>query len=431
MPTGRTPVADAVPAPRAAPRPPGTPPATRAPDEAARWVVRMEGWGLLAARAAALFNVGVALVTSGRSEHRYAAALALAAVLLVESAALGALTLRRGRLPQWTGWADLAVGCGALVLNATAVKGQYVHSWGFFAYPYTLAGSCALGLLLRGPWRIGAACAGLAVTYALCDRLSDGQPWQNIVPNAASYLGIAPVVALVAHQLRRMGTQLDASRAEALELAARAAVLQERTRQSRLLHDRVLQTMETLGGGGWVPDPWMRDQVRAEAAWLRWLVERGPESVPPPWGDGSGGPAGDGPQLPGTTDLFSALHALARERSRHGLAVAVNVPAGPGNASPAVPADIAAALLAACNEALTNVAKHAGTDRASLWAAVEGGDVVVGVVDQGRGFDPADRPEGIGLTRSIRGRLAEIGGTVRLDTAEGEGTSVELRAPLP
>lgn len=388
------------------------------PGEAGRRVVRMEAWALLSSRGAALLNVAVALGTAAHGRQAFAGAVVLAAALLVESVLLGVATLRRGRLPQWVGFVDLAVSCAALAVNAVllTVTRMDVHTWGFFAYPYTLVASCACGLLLRGPWLVGGAGLCLALVYGVSDHLSSGQPLWNSVPNGASYLGVAVAVWIVAHQVRRMGAQLDASRAVALELAGREAVLQERNKQSRLLHDRVLQTLETLGGGQWVADPWMRDQVRAEAAWLRWLIQHGPNRARTDSGSGA-------------LHLGAALHALAQQRVRHGLKVSVTFPPAPEDDFSAVPGHVADALLAACHEVLTNVVKHAGTDRATVWAAVEDGEVIVSVVDQGRGFDPATQPEGIGLPRSIRGRLEEIGGTVRIDSAPGEGTWVELRAP--
>ncbi|WP_147450818.1 sensor histidine kinase [Streptomyces hoynatensis] len=394
----------------------------------------MEWWALLAGRAAALLNVGVALGTGAGGGQVFVLAAALAAALALESAALVAAFSRWGRLPQWAGWLDLAVSCAALVANAALVHGQDVHTWGFFAYPYTLVASIACGVLLRGPWRIGAAPVCLAVVYAVSDHLSSGQPWPNAVPNAASYLGIAPVVGAVAWQLRRMAAELDSSRAVAAELAAREAVVRERSRHARLLHDRVLQTLETLGKGAWIADPWMRDQVRAEAGWLRWLVERGPEAVRvdgqvPAERAAPDGQNGHGGQAE-AAGLEAGLQALAQERVRQGLRVTVNLPPAGADFS-RVPGPVADALLGACYEALTNVGKHAGVDRATIWAAVDGDEAVVGVVDQGSGFEPAARPERAGLSRSIRGRMAEVGGTVLVDSAPGEGTSVELRAPLP
>ncbi|MFF3517297.1 sensor histidine kinase [Streptomyces sp. NPDC002573] len=346
-----------------------------------------------------------------------AVAVALAAALLAESVALSVAVARRPRLPGWVGAADTAVSCAALALNAALVTGPPLHTWGFFAYPYSLVASCACGLLLRTAWQVGAASVALAVVDVVSDHLASGQPLWNAIPNAGSYLGIGPVTWLVARELRRMAAELDASRALALELARAGAVAEERTKQSRLLHDRVLQTLETLAHGRWVADTWMRDQVRAEAGWLRWLIDHGPDAV--------GAPA-----TLGAADLATGLHALAQARIRQGLKVSVYLPPEPEAHFVDVPRPVTDALLAACHEALTNVRKHAGTDRATVAAAVEARCVVVSVVDQGRGFAPAERREGIGLARSIRGRLTEIGGTVEVSSAPGEGTVLEMRVPL-
>jgi signal transduction histidine kinase len=407
----------------------------RTPGEAARRIVRLEGAALLASRGAALLNVGIAMITGMHGGQMFALAVVLATALTVESAALGLATLRSDRLPSWVGWLDVAVSCAALAVNAVLVTGQDVHTWGFFAYPYTLVASSACGLLLRGPWRVAAGAVCLAVMYAISDHLASGQPWWNAVPNAGSYLGIAPLVWFVADQLRRLAAELDASRAVALHLAAQEAVSRERNRHSQLLHDRVLQTLETLGRGTWVADPWMREQVRAEAGWLRWVVERGQDGVRVGGLGGAGG--SDGTAVAGrasdggeASDLEAGLHSIVQEQVRRGLDITTIVPPAYTDDLARVPSPVADALLGACYEALTNVMKHAGTDRATVWAAIEDGDVVVGVVDQGHGFDPRTCPERIGLSRSIRGRMKEIGGTTRIDSATGEGTSVELRVPL-
>ena len=51
------------------------------------------------------------------------------------------------------------------------------------------------------------------------------------------------------------------------------------------------------------------------------------------------------------------------------------------------------------------------------------------VKDDGSGFDPATTAEGVGLSRSIRGRMAEVGGRVEVRSAPGQGTEVLLWLP--
>jgi signal transduction histidine kinase len=88
------------------------------------------------------------------------------------------------------------------------------------------------------------------------------------------------------------------------------------------------------------------------------------------------------------------------------------------------------ALVQASKEAVVNAAKHAGVAEVSVYAEVEPDKVTVFVRDRGKGFDPDTVPEDRhGLAGSIRGRMDRHGGQVRLRTAPGEGTEVQLEMP--
>jgi signal transduction histidine kinase len=86
-------------------------------------------------------------------------------------------------------------------------------------------------------------------------------------------------------------------------------------------------------------------------------------------------------------------------------------------------------------EAAANADAHAGPD-AGLWVLLEDdvGAVTVSVRDDGPGI-PAGRlaeaaEQGhLGVASSIRGRVAELGGTAELVTAPGDGVEWELRFP--
>jgi signal transduction histidine kinase len=90
----------------------------------------------------------------------------------------------------------------------------------------------------------------------------------------------------------------------------------------------------------------------------------------------------------------------------------------------------AAALDAAVAQCLINVARHAGVDEAELALGYGGGEVTVAVMDSGAGFEesevPADR---IGLRTSIRARIEQEQGTVRLWSTKGIGTTIVLTVP--
>ena len=92
-----------------------------------------------------------------------------------------------------------------------------------------------------------------------------------------------------------------------------------------------------------------------------------------------------------------------------------------------VPGPIAQQLLAALREALANVAKHAHASRTDVTFEA-GADLVLLVWDNGVGLPETARRSGLG---NLADRANELGGTSRVDPAEGGGTELEWRVPLP
>jgi len=79
-------------------------------------------------------------------------------------------------------------------------------------------------------------------------------------------------------------------------------------------------------------------------------------------------------------------------------------------------------------ESLTNALRHALASQVQLCLDDDGaGRLRLRVVDDGEGFDPAG-PRGLGLV-VMRERAQSVGGWLRIDTAPGEGTQVELHLP--
>jgi signal transduction histidine kinase len=100
-----------------------------------------------------------------------------------------------------------------------------------------------------------------------------------------------------------------------------------------------------------------------------------------------------------------------------------------------LPANGAREIAAAVAAALDNVARHAGPS-ARAWVLVEDEDdaVTVSVRDDGAGMAPgrlaAAASQGrLGVAQAIRGRVTDLGGTVRIQSAPGQGTELELRIP--
>lgn len=85
-------------------------------------------------------------------------------------------------------------------------------------------------------------------------------------------------------------------------------------------------------------------------------------------------------------------------------------------------------LLRVCQEALANVRQHAAAHQVRVRLCYGGGSVRLTVTDDGKGFDPAGRDGGYGLT-GMADRVGLVGGTVEVTSAPGAGT--EVRAEVP
>ena len=122
---------------------------------------------------------------------------------------------------------------------------------------------------------------------------------------------------------------------------------------------------------------------------------------------------------PPTGPLREELEALVDGHARRGLDIDLQMRT---TTEPSPP--VLLALRDACHEALVNVGKHAGGHRALVVAGDDTGGITVTVEDDGTGFDPS-LGTGFGTTRSIVGRMAEVGGRARIESAPGRtGPSV-------
>jgi signal transduction histidine kinase len=385
--------------------------------------------GILAFRWVSLGWMAVLAVAAGELRRPYLAAATIAAL----AAWTGWLTLARPR-PSWPVLAaDLALACAANLVAGLVMPAASVSRRPWFAFGYPVAAAVAWGAALgvRG---------GLAAGLALGASLLGGQLANGLdlaAQEPAVLLGLAGgmlnfmlaggAVGLVARLLERSAGQLRRATEETIAARERAARLAERESLARQIHDSVLQALtlvhkrgRELAAGGPVPP----DQVAALAEMaagqeraLRALILRDPEAERSPAG------------APGATaSLRAALEAVAAaERS---LPVTVGA-----TGALWLPAAQVEELAAAVRQALDNVVRHAGASRAALFAEEDAGAVVVTVRDDGRGFAYDERrllAQGkIGLAKSVKGRVEQLGGTMSVTSRPGAGTEVELRVPAP
>jgi PAS domain S-box-containing protein len=116
--------------------------------------------------------------------------------------------------------------------------------------------------------------------------------------------------------------------------------------------------------------------------------------------------------------LHAGIESLA---SRTPVPVDIDVSVG------RLPAAVEATGYFVVAEALTNMTKHAGAERAVVSAGIEDGTLRVQVRDDGVG---GARPEGSGLV-GLSDRLAALDGRLRISSPAGEGTVVDAEIPLP
>jgi len=88
------------------------------------------------------------------------------------------------------------------------------------------------------------------------------------------------------------------------------------------------------------------------------------------------------------------------------------------------------ALYRIAQEALHNIVKHARASNVVLRLARQEREVFLEVCDNGKGFDPTGPFPGHLGVRSMRERVAKIGGTLTIKSAPGQGTCIHVRVPL-
>ncbi|MGP4093123.1 MacS family sensor histidine kinase [Nonomuraea sp. KM90] len=365
-----------------------------------------------------------------------AASLLYAAVLMAqhggyEQPVLGWLVI--GVMALWTAGATFAYSAEALrrwpllaldllvtmacLLASPYVEGAQQGAAGTMPVPATWVAGPVLAWAVHGGRRAGALAAAVVAAGDLWLRLrTDEVP---ILVNGAVLLFLSGVVVGHVAQLARRAEERMQRAAEREQRAAEMEAAQrERERLARDLHDSVLQVLALVQRRG--------RQIGGEAAELgrlageqeaalRDLVAAGP---PPPRG---------------TTDLRTLLTRYGSPYASPDGSPEVTV-ATP--ATPLVlPTEKAQGAAAAVGAALDNVRAHCGAG-ARAWVLAESADgtVTVTVRDDGPGIPPgrleaAAAAGRMGVTRSIRGRVSELGGTVSIVSTPGQGTEVEITLP--
>ena len=253
----------------------------------------------------------------------------------------------------------------------------------------------ALGVTPGGIAGAGIGLARLGATFAngVAAYQVTGGRVMSLISTAVLYASAGAVAGYCAQLLRRAEGEVSTVRA--------------REEFARTLHDGVLQTLAVVERR--TDDPALARLAREQERDLReYLFGSSPTTL------GGGG------------DLGTMLRAAAgRFEDNFGGRAQVLI----ADDLPVLPATHVDALAGAVGEALTNAGKHGHAAHITVFVEPDGSGVFGSVQDDGGGFDLEAVTEGVGLTRSIRDRVHEVGGRAEIRSQPGEGTEVLMWIP--
>ena len=187
-----------------------------------------------------------------------------------------------------------------------------------------------------------------------------------------------------------------------------AAVLEDRRRMARDLHDGLAQELAYISRNLDAPgkngeDAMQRVHLAVERAQLE--LRSAISALAPPGG-----------QAVGAALAQAASQTAERFRIDLDLDIVPDVRLSPTRAE---------ALVRVACEAITNAAKHSGAQRVSLRLERDGSLVRMQVADRGRGFDTSVPGGGFGLV-SMRERVRSVGGELHIRSGPGRGSEVDV-----
>lgn len=329
------------------------------------------------------------------------AAVPTAGLVLAACVSCGLQVYWRAR-GQWAYWFALADGLivVAIGLSQLPLGPQSVTGWVFAVASITsvtchyewmrapVAGwllaaasvtAFAVGNLLAGPDQF---LAGLCVRLMVQSALS----WASVVALRRATLSMDRVIE------RGSRRRLAASVATARRAAERECLA--------MLHDTASATLLMVSSGAIEDYSWLPDRARRDLEAL-------------------GAVSGTVARTVELSTLFEALGTFPGLRLAVDVGRPLTMPAGP-----------AFAIFFGVQEALNNVVAHAGDPRPTLHARQDGDRLLVRLCDRGRGFRPADvSAHRRGISRSILGRMAAVGGRAEVESVPGAGTTVRWTWP--
>ena len=216
----------------------------------------------------------------------------------------------------------------------------------------------------------------------------------------------------------------DEIRQALLQQVGEAAAQEERNRLARDLHDSIKQQLFSINvGTAAAQERWERDPEGARKALAdvrrsareamvemqAMLHQLRPEAL-------------------GTAGLIEALREQC-EALGYRTGAEVTLELGEPVPDDRMPPGAQDALFRIGQEMLANVARHARARHVRLWLGRQNEEVMLRIVDDGQGFDPAAEVSGMGL-RNLRERAAFLKGSLEVTSTPGAGTRILIWVPL-
>ena len=365
----------------------------------------------LGQRALALAQLAAALPAALAAANRPGLDAVLAALFLLESAALATVVVRRGAYRSVRLAAgDVAFGVALLLAEAATVPldGRFT-SWAGWAFPVSLGAAAGAAIAMPRLRQVVVSVTCLVVAYLAVTLVpaTSGDQASTAITNVLAYVGFAAVLRGLSGYLRRLARTADSAREEAAWFAAYV----ERARHRQLLHDQA-SVLAMLSGP--VEDRLavpLRRQAAEGAARIRWFLSND-DAAPPPY-DGRPGQLSLRQQVLATCDAFADLPVVLN------IDLLAEEP----------PAKVTVALVDALATLLHNVRRHALAREVVVRVESDDGEWELVVSDDGVGFDPETTPLGYGLRQQVTGTLTALGARVSVVSEPAGGTTVRASGP--
>ena len=132
--------------------------------------------------------------------------------------------------------------------------------------------------------------------------------------------------------------------------------------------------------------------------------------------------------------LVEAVRRVARRTQEAAVGGTLHVRVQTSGTPRPLPVAVEAALVRVAQSALANVVQHARARNVSVTLTYLDDELILDVVDDGQGFTPAQHPVGTGAGGfglvAMSSRVRELGGTLTVESAPGEGTAIAVRVPI-